>query len=76
MEIGTVIEIKDGIAVVALPYKSLCDKCNMCHRENDTMIIEIPNELGAHKGDSVKIVMAEKESAISGQFSKDSIPVC
>lgn len=56
-EIGTIVDIKDGIAKIRIQRNSACGSCGACHVGKENMIMETsaPNILSAKIGDQVEI---------------------
>ncbi|MBI5417429.1 SoxR reducing system RseC family protein [Candidatus Poribacteria bacterium] len=60
-ETGTVIEIKDNIAIIKMAISENCKNCCACNFSSDKeLTIEATNSLGAKKDDKVKILIPEK----------------
>jgi sigma-E factor negative regulatory protein RseC len=65
-EVGTIVELKDRqVAVVHCRRNSACDHCpssGVCKTgdDNDTMLVDALNQVGAAVGDQVKIVTSTR----------------
>lgn len=61
VEVGQVIEVKKGKAIVRFSRKTSCDKCGMCAFKKDDMFVKctLLNSLGAKVGDEVKVHMGK-----------------
>lgn len=63
-ETGTVVEVRDQVAVISTAAKGACHSCSargICHAgEGKTMVIEAWNPLGARPGDTVSIRLSSR----------------
>jgi sigma-E factor negative regulatory protein RseC len=77
-ETGTVVEVRDRIALVSTVAKGACHSCSargICHLgENQTMVAEAWNSLGAGVGDTVRIRLSSR-SVLGAAFLLYGVPL-
>ena len=77
-EMGTVLEIRDRVALVSTEAKGACHSCSargVCHLGGSkTMVAETWNTLGAQVGDTVRISLGSR-SVLGAAFLLYMVPL-
>jgi len=75
-EIGCVISVKGGIAVVSMPMSGDCERCGACSLGGDgrEALLMVKNSVGAGEGDTVEIEISAGR-VIAAAFIVYMVPV-